>query len=35
VGFAERFRQAYGVRDLKFFELEICGIHESKYALLG
>ena len=28
-------RQAYGYRDMEFFELKILSIHEAKYALVG
>ena len=28
-------RQAYGFRDVQFFELKIMAIHESTYALVG
>ncbi len=28
-------RQAYGFRDMEFFKLKICGLHETKYALVG
>jgi transposase len=28
-------RQAYGCRDLEFFELKILAIHETKYVLVG
>lgn len=28
-------RQAYGFRDREFFKLKICGLHETKYALVG
>ena len=28
-------RQAYGYRDMEFFELKILAIHEAKYALVG
>ena len=28
-------KQAYGFRDHEFFKLKICGLHETKYALIG
>jgi transposase len=28
-------RQAYGYRDMEFFELKILAIHETRYALVG
>jgi len=28
-------KQAYGFRDMNFFKLKICALHESKYALVG
>lgn len=28
-------KQAYGFRDLEFFKLKICALHETKYALVG
>ena len=28
-------RQAYGFRDMEFYKLKICAIHETKYALVG
>jgi transposase len=27
--------QAYGYRDMEFFELKILSIHQAKYALVG
>jgi transposase len=28
-------RQAYGFRDLEFFNLKILALHETRYALVG
>jgi transposase len=30
-----RKRQAYGFRDLEFFQRKILAIHETRYALVG